>query len=344
MLSDVFRTMQHSASAAVLSLSLGLTLSAISVDALCAPGKSPPTSARSSQTTITQVDRAAAQALFEQGRALMDQGDLEAACSRFEESDRLEAGLGTRYHLADCYEKVGKTASAHATFLKVAERARDLGQKSREEVARERARAVESKLVRLRIAVPQGGHDELYIERDGSRVGRAQWGLAVPVDPGVHRIRAMGPGLVTWQTEVKVSPATGIASVTVPPLMRDESSSFWAPTSRRIGLAALGVGLASLGVSTAFALRAQSKKEDSYQAGCSDHQCTSERGKDLRDAALSAGNRATWALGVGASGVAAGTVLFFWAPIRDDDSEIDSMRVSPVAHARGGGLRVDGSF
>jgi hypothetical protein len=289
------------------------------------------------------VDSAAAQELFEQGRDLMTRGRTAEACARFEESERRQAGLGTEYHLADCYESIGRTASAHALFLQVAVRARELGQKSREELARQRAQAVESKLVMLRISAPYAQRDEVTIERDGTRLGAAQWGRAIAVDPGVHRVRAFGPGLLPWETDVKVAAEPGVITVSVPPLMSQGESSFWSPTSRKVGVAVLGVGLAGLGIGTALAVRARSKNEDSYRAGCTDDQCPNPESLALRTAALTAGNRATWAFGVGASGVAAGTALFFWK-WSEEGAERESMQVAPVAHARGGGVRVQGWF
>jgi hypothetical protein len=308
----------------------GLALAAVSMEAEAAAPRSAPSG-----------DSKAAQAAFEQGRKLMAQGRANEACARFEESEKLQSGLGTEYHLADCYEAVGKTASAHALFLQVAERARALGQKAREELARQRAEAVSSKLVKLRISAPHARRGEVTIERDGSVVGAAQWGLAVPVDPGVHRVRASGPGLVEWATDVKVAGEPGVITVNVPPLM-SEGTSFWSP-SRKIGVAALGVGVAGLGIGTAFALQAHSKNEESLRAGCSDDECPTQESLSVRNAARTAGNRATWAMGVGASGVAAGTVLFFWSA-GSEGAEREGMRVAPVAHARGGGLRVQGWF
>ena len=159
---------------------------------------------RADAATTSGARVAAAQALFEQGRELVLQGRAREACPKFEESQRLDAGLGTQFNLADCYERLGKLASAHALFTEVAERARVTGQKQREQVARERAAAVESHSSKLLIVVPTGRVAELRVERDGVEVRRAQWNVPVPVDPGVHRVRAWGPGLSEWASEVTV--------------------------------------------------------------------------------------------------------------------------------------------
>src|SRR5690606_28101935 len=130
--------------------------------------------------------------------ALMESGRSAEACPRFEESDRLEPGLGTRFHLAACYEAVGKSASAHALFLEVAAEAKQRDQEEREGVARQRAEALERRLSRLTIEVPFASSPELRVERDGLPIGTAQWGLAVPVDPGRHRVSASAPGREPW--------------------------------------------------------------------------------------------------------------------------------------------------
>ena len=61
-----------------------------------------------------------AQALFDDARRLVDQGDVEQACPKFEESNRLDPGIGVQFRLADCYEQVGRLARAWITFVDVA--------------------------------------------------------------------------------------------------------------------------------------------------------------------------------------------------------------------------------
>src|SRR5262245_29277651 len=65
--------------------------------------------------------RATAIRLFEDGEKAMSEGNYGAACPKFAESQRLDPQLGTLLHLADCFEKWGKTASAWASFKEAAD-------------------------------------------------------------------------------------------------------------------------------------------------------------------------------------------------------------------------------
>ena len=164
-----------------------------------------------------QTDSAAARALFAEGRALMEKEQFAEACPKFEESLRLDPGMGTQFDLAHCWEKLGRTASAWALFLDVAAAARNANQPQRETAARDRAKALEPRLTRLRIDVPKSS-SEMKIERDGQDVGRAAWGMAFPVDPGKHVIEVSAPGKKTWSDEVEVPAAPRTVSLAVPEL------------------------------------------------------------------------------------------------------------------------------
>lgn len=287
--------------------------------------------------------RAAAQALFDEGRALMKQGRAREACSCFEESERLEPGLGTRFHLAACYEELGKLATAYALFLEVAAVAEQRGQAEREKVARERARGVEPRLARLVIEVPFASSAALRIERDGALVGSAQWGVPLPIDPGVHRVGASAPGRQSWAAEVSVPPSAGVTRVSIPPLA-EHQRPFFAPLSRKLGLAALGIGAGTIALGGVFAAQAISKKNASDREGCSERRCVSQAGLSLRREALEAGDRATWATGLGLVGIGAAAALFWAWPTPGDDGGATQVELSPVADLRSATLRLNGRF
>lgn len=273
----------------------------------------------------------------------MEQGRAADACPRFEESERLEPGLGTRFHLANCYEKLGKLASAHSLYLDVAAEAAQRKQADREKVARERARAVEPRLSRLTIEVPFASSPALRVERDGTPIGSAQWGLPVPVDPGVHRVNASAPGREPWAAEVSIPSDAGVTRVNVPPLA-ERNQPFFDPLSRKLGLAALGLGAGTIALGGVFAAQAISKKNASNREGCDEQRCTSQAGLSLRHEALAAGDRATWAMGLGLVGIGAAAALFWVWPTGEDDGEQPEVELSPVADLRSASLRLNGRF
>lgn len=172
-------------------------------------------------------NKAAAEALFDAGKHLLDAGKFAEACPKLAESQRLDPAPGTLLNLADCYEKAGLTASAWATWLEAAAAAKNSGQTKREELARQRATALKSRLVSITIHVPEPSRvTGLEITRDGSGVGLPMWSTAVPVDPGTHTVIAKAPGRRGWQTTVTVVDGVQPVQVTVPVLEKEA-----APTS-----------------------------------------------------------------------------------------------------------------
>lgn len=151
-------------------------------------------------------DKAAAESLFEQARGLLREGRTGEACPKLEESQRLDPGVGTLLHLGECYERLGRTASAWATFREAAALAQTSRQPDREKLARQRAAALEVRLVWLRVEVPPEARvPGLEVRQDGRVLPPERWGVEVPVDPGRHEVVASAPGFVEQRLLVQRS-------------------------------------------------------------------------------------------------------------------------------------------
>jgi hypothetical protein len=285
-------------------------------------------------------DKVAAEALFEDARTLVAAGKYLEACPKFADSERLDPSPSTLLNLANCWEKLGRTATAWATYKEAESAANAAKRQDYMAAAQRHADALAPKLSRLTIQVQQPVAG-LRILRDGMLVGSAQWASAIPVDPGSRTVEASAPGYKGWTASVDISRDGAPYTITVPPLealpaettLVAATSAEGAPasvppavaapettsqggTQRTIGLLVAGAGAIGLGVSGVFALIANSKNKDSAQycgKGSEANACSSA-GVSERDDALAAGDAATVALGIGGAAVIAGAVLWLIAP------------------------------
>jgi hypothetical protein len=317
----------------------------------------------------TREDMARADALFSAGKALTDAGQYADACAKFAESKRLAPGLGVTLYLADCYERIGRTASAWTEFRSAEGQARERNDK-RADVARARAQTLEQKLDRLTITVaPTVPRLGLEVLRDGMSVAQEELGLPVPVDPGDHVVVASRQGHGRRTFPVHVGPDQPAASVTIdsldetataaatpivaprvpetsssplpetpalPPASEDRGSS-----QRWIGMGVGAIGVVGVGVGAGFAFLAKSKRDQSNDGPCdkTDH-CTSD-GLSLRKDAGSAATIASIAFAGGGAALATGIVLYLTAPHR---ARITGLTLAPAVVAGGAGALLRGEF
>lgn len=165
------------------------------------------------------ADKAAAEALFQQGIELMRVGKLTEACDRLEQSSAIERGIGTSLYLAECYEKAGRTASAWGLFREASSEAQARGETERAVAGKRRADKLEPLLSRLTVQVPAGATvPGLEVIRDGTLVNAGLWNVAVPVDPGEHRLQARAAGYVEWTGVVKVDANGANVAAPIPAL------------------------------------------------------------------------------------------------------------------------------
>jgi hypothetical protein len=319
----------------------------------------------------TGSNAAVAQVLFDEARALTAKGKFTEACPKFAESQRLDPGIGTEFNLAECEQHIGKTASAWAHYLEVADRAHVEKQGARERVARARAASLAPHLAHLTISrAAPGDTRAIEIRRDGIVVGAAQYGVPAPVDPGQHEVAASAPGKKPWSRTLR-TPADAATVVAVPSLEDAEvpvvapaapalvassspssaafdtgaasADSASAGRGQRIaGITVGALGIVGLGVGAAFAIVSKGKHDDA-ESHCTGSLCDAT-GVSLRSDAIHAGNAATIALAVGGAALVGGGIVFFTAPRAHESEPASALAATPFLAPHLGGLALAGHF
>lgn len=263
----------------------------------------------------------AAEALFNEGRALLDKGRFEEACERFTRSQQIDPAVGTLLSLGECYEKLDKIASAWGAYRQAAALAQTRNDDRRASLARRAAANIEPRLARLAIAV-EASPPGLVVSRNGIPVDAATLDTAVPVDAGPQEIVAAAPSRKPWKTTVDVAEGAS-ETVRIPQLEADASATpsprepgtgSSGDTQRRIALGLeIGGGAVLVGglVFGSLALGRWS----SIDERCPNKACPPELASDV-DAARSFATISTIGVGVGAAALLAGVVLHLTAPER----------------------------
>jgi hypothetical protein len=277
--------------------------------------------------------------------------------------------MGTQFNLAHCWEKIGRSASAWAMFLDVAAAARAGNQPQREAAAKERAAALEPKLTRLRVVVPEPAADA-KIFRDGQEVGKAAWGTAMPVDPGDHVIRVTAAGKKEWTQDVKVPATSRTFSVTVPaledltvakePVAAPATQVTTTDTAPRGGgngggganvpaLVIGGIGIAGLATGTVFALQGYSDNQEALKlcrAGEDGKSCPNGEEAARHEQLVADAKREQMiglvAFGIGGAAVATATILFLTSG--NDSPEQAALEFAPTWLDGGWGASLSGRF
>ncbi|WP_437709271.1 hypothetical protein WMF45_33365 [Sorangium sp. So ce448] len=311
---------------------------------------------------------AAAEALFREGRDLVAQGKLAEACPKFAASQRLDPGYGTQWNLADCLERLGRSASAWAAFREAADMASRAGQADREAKATRRAADLEKKLERLAITVATPA-DGLVVRRNGAVLDAGAWGAPLPVDPGKHRVEATAPGKKPFSVEAQTAGPGQVVTVEVPPLEDDPAATAatlppgaqpgplsaplrpaaggdgdsGAGTRRTLAFVAGGVGVAGVVTGSIFGLLASSRWNQAQDDHCRTETLCDARGVTLVEDAKSAAKLSTAGFIVGGVGLAAGVALFVTS-LGDTEPAAARIVVAPAVGTTGGGLAIHGRF
>jgi hypothetical protein len=298
--------------------------------------------------------KAAAEALFDDGLKLMKANRFAEACPKLEDSQRVDPDIGTLLYLAECYEKLGKTASAWATFREAASNAGAAGQTDREKNAKQRASRLEAKLSYVTLRVPREVSElkGLKVRLGTAELGPGVFGIATPADPGESKLEVSADGHDTYSVMLQIEPgkrydvsvpqlreqpapvagvepaAPATATAQTPPTMATTPAPVATapPTSERpsgnslktVGLVLGGVGVVGIGVGSFFGLKAISKINDAKDASCARSVCQEQADLDKTEDANTAATISNVAFIAGGASLVGGALLFFLAPSQQE--------------------------
>lgn len=316
-------------------------------------------------------DKAAAEALFQDGKRLVAAGDHKAACDKFAASDKLDPSVGARIQLGRCNEKQGKTASAWASFKAAQNLAVTRGDTARGDAAQADAKRLEPSLtyVVLRRAAGKATPD-LSVSFDGVDKPVALLGQRFPIDPGEHVVAAEADGFKTWEARVTAGQPGQEVAVEIPALAAiakpigpdnqpnskpdqpDLQPDITPPApgpsegdpgrGRRTlayGIGAGGLAIAATGL--VFGALAKSKYDSRTDGNeCDSNNVCSDAGLEIIDSAKNRALIASVLVPVGLAAIGTAVVLFFTAP----DGGDDPTAVGPMLGPDHLGVSIGGSF
>jgi tetratricopeptide (TPR) repeat protein len=302
-----------------------------------------------------------ADALFKEGRALLDQKKYDEACPKLAESQRIEPGAGTLLALALCHEGQGKTATAKRELEEAAALGRKNGREDLAKAAQKRAAAMEPTLSKLVIRMPQTEDAERYDVRcDGAAIAPADRGTPLAVDPGEHKVEVSAKGKVARSYVVRLSGAGSIEIVvdkledaavakheskpkaemnvltTEPPPADGEASS--SGTGQKIiGWSLVAIGVGGLGTGAYFGGRALSQQAEGRRAEGAEAHDANDRAKDSFKVSV-------MSVAGGTAALAVGIIMLITAPSTPAKKSASMTRIVPNGGPMGGGLDLVGTF
>jgi hypothetical protein len=285
-------------------------------------------------------DKAEADRLFEEGRALLEAGDRAEACKRFDLSFRKDPrAVGTMLNLGLCREEVGQVASAVRFYQEARDRAHDQNLPEHQQAAERKIALLSPRVPHLSIELAKGTVgarvlvDDMVIAPDQ---------LAdVAIDPGDHAIVVTAPEKLPYEAKLSVKDSER-RTVSVPALQGAKTIVVSDGTSRRfLGKLGVGVGAGLLVGSLGIGLYARHMYWKQFPDGARDgqvvrdasHDCwtqlengavvrrCNEVGSAALDNARLAAHFSTGAAIAGGIAAVAGAILWATAP-RSESSSI----------------------
>ncbi|MEZ4299539.1 MAG: hypothetical protein R3B70_31615 [Polyangiaceae bacterium] len=318
--------------------------------------------------------RARAEALFAQASDEMDRGQFVTACPKLEQVRTLapDAG-GAPVALGECYEGLGKLASALARYEIARQIAVADGNGARAAQCAARIRALTPRVARVTLHTsPQLRKiPGVVLRLDGAVLADAQRDVPLPIDKGTHTLSVSAAGYESASLDLTIDRDGASQTVDLPVLEREKPSASptaiptssdttpgSAPPSARLPVGPLvlgGVGLAAaiaggtlLGVAAGTPARMEETvpRDENGNSLCRRAPQPGELSAcaEVRSIAVSGSTMGNAGLGlvIGGAALLAGAGVYWLVPSPKADSKISA--VVPFAGQDGGGLLLRGSF
>lgn len=301
--------------------------------------------------TASADSKQRAEKLFEDGRKYLANGEYSLACTAFEESQAVEPAIGTQLNIALCYEKWGKLAAAYTVYLEAERQAREVKDK-RSTVARKQADAIEPKLARLRVIVPDGIDPYAIYLLDEKEIEVAKLAGELVLDAGPHEIEVRVAGAPPTKNAItleagqraKLELALPAKAKQPVPVTRPAPAPVVTITTTRSrprlfgGIGLVAAGAVATGIASAIALDARSDYNAANER-CPDGNCASRADFEATRDARERARTMTWVFAGGLAVVTIGTVLILTSKQRRE-----RITVAPTISDSGAGIAIGGAL
>jgi len=289
-------------------------------------------------------DQKRADALFAQGRKLIEAHDDTGACAKFGEAIKLDPGAaGTMLNLGLCNQNLKKYKTALYWFRKAQLRSHETNLPEYEKAAGTRTKQLAELVATVKISFTGAPPPDAKVKIDGDEVKPDDY-VRAEVDPGHHALDAGAPGYKSVHQEFDVE-GKGGQTLEVALVAGDNSVIIdRGATRRKVALVSAIGGGALLAASGVVAYYARTKYNKCFDGkpmaidGCPEPNDPVHWVNHYHDLA------AYWGTGLfvaGAVGVTVGAYLYFTAPERE---RVDRTVFVPAIGPDQIGFAASGSF
>jgi hypothetical protein len=288
-------------------------------------------------SNLTDEERAVARTAAAAGVDLLQQGRYAEALDRFQRAESLVHAPTHLLYIARTQVKLGQLIEASETYLKITHEVLPADAPrpfvDAQASAAQEAKELEARIPTLLIRVEGAGALDATVTMDGAALPPAMIGMAAPVNPGSHALRAVGKDGTSAELRVKLAPGSHETAVlqlranepSPPPSTAPGAATTPAPGGETpspeggmglgtvLGWIGVGVGVAGLAVGTAFVAINRTKRTDANDL-CPNGRCPPDDKPKIQSLDQQADDASTGAwIGYVAGGalVATGLVLLF---------------------------------